>query len=163
MKTKVDYIFSKNTKIGSRLISWGTKHLANDKTRIPSHGAILINNRWVLESTLETGVRVLTYKKWLEINQELYKIPSDITDYTIIKNSYKQLKNKKYDWLAVIYLTFFVLLNKYFKVDIPKQNKWQSKNNYFCLEVKGKLTNKDYSMITPVELAEILEETYVNK
>lgn len=158
MEVDVHYIFSRNKKIGSKLIIWGTKHLHPEMDKIPSHGAVLINDRWVLESTLDSGVRVISYQKWLEINEEIYKIESDITDYTIIKNKYKQLKDKKYDWPGIIYQAIHLMMNKFFKKPVPKKNKWQSNNKYFCLEVIGELTNKRYEMETPVGLVVSLME-----
>ena len=66
-KIKVHYLFSKNKKIGSKLIAWGTAHRC-DVDDVPSHVAILVEERWVYESTLSSGVRVIPYKKWKEIN-----------------------------------------------------------------------------------------------
>ena len=105
MKVKIHYLFSKNKKIGSSFISWGTTHLSNRKN-IPSHIALLVNERWVFESTLDTGIRVIPYKKWLEINEEVAKIACDLVkrEYSEIKAIYKDIQNKKYDWLGVSFL-----------------------------------------------------------
>ena len=70
---KVYYVFSRSPKIGSKLIAWGTKFLVPEIKETPSHGAVLIDNRWVIESTLDSGFRVIHYSKWLEINEELFK------------------------------------------------------------------------------------------
>ena len=67
MNITLHYLFSKNEKIGSKIIRWATKHLVEAKD-VPSHVALLVNERWVFESTLFTGIRVIPYKKWLEIN-----------------------------------------------------------------------------------------------
>lgn len=154
MKVTVHYLFSKNKKIGSKIISWGTKHL--EKTPVtPSHIAILVNNRWVHESTLETGVRVLSYNKWKSINQEIAKIPceKEFRDYSEIKKVYKEIKNKKYDWSGVVYLGFYVFLNKVFKTTIPKVNKWNNPDKYFCCEAVEKITGiESTEMKAPVNL-----------
>lgn len=154
MDTKIHYLFSKNKKIGSKLISWGTKHQHKlDET--PSHVALLVNERWVFESVLESGVRVLTYKKWLSINQELVKIPchEGTMPFEHVKQEYKKIKDKKYDWLGVIYLGYRVFLNKLFNAPIPNKNKWENKDKYFCCEAISQLTHVPYyAMRTPVDL-----------
>ena len=154
MKVKVHYLFSRNKKIGSRLIAWGTKHLTSIKTT-PSHIAILVNERWVHESTLETGVRVISYKKWKEINEEVEKVPCihKYRDYDEIKKIYQSIKDKKYDWSGVIYLGIFLALNKIFGVKIPEKNKWEKPNRYFCCEAVEKMTDLGpASMKAPVQI-----------
>jgi hypothetical protein len=160
VKIKLHYLFSKNNKIGSRFIAWGTKHLT-DIEDTPSHVAILVNGRWVHESTLFSGVRVISYKKWLEINTEVAKIPCiDLNrSYGELKEIYKSLKNKKYDWMGILYLGWFLFLNKYFGKDIPETNAWQSENRYFCCEAVEKVTGiDDTSMKAPVELLDELSK-----
>lgn len=154
MRVKVDYLFSKSDLVGSRLISWGTKHLS-DEADTPSHIAILINDRWVLESTAKTGVRIISYKTWLTLVNEIAKIPSvyETKDYSEIKKIFKEIKNKKYDYLGVIYLGIYVALNKYFNKKIPNKNKWESDNKYFCCEAVEKLTGMaSTSMKAPVQI-----------
>jgi hypothetical protein len=77
---KVDYIFSSNSKIGSKLISWGSslfkEHVCNLNDVIPSHVGVLIEDQFVVESVLTEGIRLVPYTKWLEINNELYKVPA---------------------------------------------------------------------------------------
>jgi len=160
MDVTVDIIFSNNHKIGSKLIVWGTKHLCPTIKEIPSHGALLINNRWVIESTLETGVRVILYTNWLKLNNEIIKIPCKSQwKYKDIKYMYKELQNKKYDYPGVIFQALCIIPNKLFHTPIPKNNILQSDNKYFCLEVIGKLTNKDYKMTTPIQLMfELIKE-----
>lgn len=155
MKVTVHYLFSRNNKIGSKIISWGTEHLEPSIYNTPSHAAILVNNRWVHESTLETGVRVISYQKWLEINEEVAKIPCTKTsrDYSEIKNIFQEIRDKKYDYPGVIYMGGYVAANKYFDVDIPKENKWESSNKYFCCEAVQKLAGLEpASMKAPVQM-----------
>ena len=154
MKVKIDYLFSKNDKIGSRLISWGTAHLT-DESIVPSHIAVLVNDRWVHESTLESGVRVISYDKWKKINQEVAKISCvhGKRDYSEIKEIYRSIKDKDYDWAGVTYLGLWIGANKICSVDIPEDNKWQSNNRYFCCEAVEKLTGiGPTDMKAPVQL-----------
>ena len=158
MKVSVSILFSKNKKIGSRLIRFFTNHFSELKQEeVPSHVALLINNRWVHESTLETGVRIISYPKWMELNEEVFKIDYAKLDYSILKDLYRETDNKKYDWMGVIYLGFFCGLTKLFRfIKKPKKNLMASKNRYFCTEVIGKLIKDDMDMTSPVELRDKL-------
>lgn len=156
MLVKIHYLFSRNNKIGSKVISWGTSHLSKNKS--PSHAALLIHNRWVFEAIISGGVKVTPYSKWLDINIEVAKIPSNFAgvEYAHIKKIFKDIQNKKYDWFGLVYLGLKLALNKWFGSTIPLINKWQDSDKYFCSEAVGKLTNKDYSMKAPVQIMDEL-------
>lgn len=154
---KIVYLFSRNKKIGSKIISYGTSFLEPSIKNTPSHTAILMNNKRVFESTLETGVRIISYKKWLEVNEEVAKIPctkersvEEVFEY------FKSIKHKKYDYMGVLYFSLKLLLFLLFNKKMPKKNKWNNKNKYFCSEIVGKLTNIDCQMIAPVTLLNII-------
>ena len=154
MKVKVHYLFSKRDKWGSKLIAWGTDHMS-DEPVTPSHIAILVQERWVFESTLESGVRVMSYPKWSELNDEVACIPCAqvYRDYSEIKNIFRDIKGKGYDWLGVMYFAGWIFLNRYMKAAIPGVNKWESQDKYFCSEAVGRLINNErYSMRAPVQL-----------
>lgn len=155
-KVKIHYLFSKNNKIGSRAISFCTRKLTDvPHDQVPSHVAILVNNRWVYESTFDSGIRVISYEKWLQINQEVYKVKSPKEfEYKEIKNKFKEVKAKKYDWLGAIYFGLHIIKNSIFKTPIPEKNKWASKDRYFCSEVLGHLLDEDFSMESPVQIME---------
>lgn len=150
-QVSVHYLFSKNSKIGSKIISWGTKHLHPEVEDTPSHVAILVDERWVIESTLDSGVRVIPYKKWRGINKEVAKVPCrQPWTFPEIKKLFKPLKDKKYDYKGVTYFGLRLAANKAFKTEIPKKNKWETKNRYFCCEVMARMTGVDYQMTAPV-------------
>ena len=154
-KIKLHYLFSKNKKIGSTIIRKATKHLEPDisEEEIPSHVAILINNRWVFESTLESGVRRISYEKWLEINTEIDKIECQ-TERTLegVLGLFRGILDQDYDYLGVCYFGYRLALSILFDTEIPKINKWNQDNSYFCSEVVGKLLELDYQMIAPVQI-----------
>ena len=153
MNVKVRYIFSRNKKIGSRLISWGTKHLQPEVKPTASHVAILVNEKYVFESTLETGIRVITYKRWKQLNEELYSVEC-IQDWTMqdLKDLYRPLKLKKYDYMGIVYFSYRIALNILFKKPIPKINLFNHTDRYFCCEVISEMTGVSYEMTSPVEL-----------
>ena len=152
MKIDIKYLFSRNKLIGSRAISWGTKHLENVEDT-PSHVAVLLNSKWVVESTLETGVRVISYAKWKIKNREVEAIEC-LQSWTMaeIKELFRPLKGLKYDYLGVLYFGWKIALNKLLRIKIPVENKFSHDNKYFCCEVIGKMTGVDYDMTSPVQL-----------
>lgn len=149
---EVYYIFSINRKIGSKLISTFTASLSTHVLK-PSHICILIDNKWIFESTLETGVRIIRYRDWLKINTELKRIKC-VQNWTMqnFKNILRQIKGKKYDYLGVCYLGYRILLNKLLKLRIPDKNLFNHEDSYFCCEAVGRMTNIDYTMTTPVQI-----------
>lgn len=153
MQVTVHYLFSKNNKIGSKIIANQTNHLA-DKPET-SHISIMVHNRWIFESTLSTGVRVIPFVEWIKINEIVDIIPceKETREYSEIKSIYKEIQNKKYDYAGILYLGFYIALNRYFGIKIPKKNKLQSDNKYFCCEAVEKLTGLGpTSMKTPIEI-----------
>jgi len=153
MKVKANIIFSKNKKIGSKIISNCTKFLVPDIANTPSHVVLLLKDRWIYESTMETGVRVIKYIDWLNINEEVFKSEEiEGFDYNCIKPKINKLKESKYDYLGVIYYSLYALIKLIFKKPMPKLNKWQSNSKYFCCELVGEIINEDYQMMCPVEI-----------
>lgn len=156
LEVKVQYLFSQNDLIGSKAIVWGTRHEFPElkKEETPSHVAILINEKWVFESTLETGVRVIGYTEWSKKNREVAKIDCTLEHryYEDIKAMFKALKEKKYDWGGAVYLGFCLGANKACNVEIPKENKWHREHKYFCCEVMAEMTGLDYQMSSPVKV-----------
>ena len=158
MVCKLYYLFSRNQKIGSRLIAWASGLLVKDLQKVPSHMAILIEQEGfeplVFESTLDSNVRILPYNNWLKINEECYKIecPKERTSSEIFKKI-KDLWGKKYDWPGIAYFALCFIRHILFKVDFPKDNAWQSDNKYFCNELGGEIAGYGkYSMVTPAKM-----------
>jgi hypothetical protein len=157
MKVQLHFLFSRNNKIGSKLISWSTQSLNQTQVPTPSHVAILVNKRWVFESTLTSGVRIISYNKWLTINEQIKCIPFyQSICYKELKNHFKNLKNKRYDYEGILYFAYRIILFKLFFMAIPEKNKFNKPSRYFCCEVIGKLLNKDFSMKAPTELVKVL-------
>lgn len=152
-KVEVHYLFSKNKKIGSWIIRKGTAFLAPEIKETPSHVAILIQNKWVVESVLEDGFRVIPYSKFKTINTVQHKVRC-VQEWTMtqIKDLFKPLKHQKYDYAGVIYFGIRIALKLLLGIPKPVKNRWHSKNRYFCSEVVGKMTGTSYEMTAPVEL-----------
>lgn len=161
MIVKIHALFSHNELIGSKIISHGTKHLVKD-CPLTSHVALLINNRWVHESTGYTGVRVISYDKWKEINTEVARIELGEIEYQVVADKFREIKAKKYDYLGVIFLGLCIVPT-FFGKSLPKENKWESKEKYFCCEVLGFLTGHYYGMSSPVQILDRLKHEQIQK
>lgn len=164
MIVTVDALFSSSPKIGARIISGGTTHLAPNIKEAPSHVALLVNGRWVHESTGKAGVAVISYDLWSKLHKEVARVPLPDREYQEIADQYRKIKGKKYDYLGI---TFFAiaLIPSFFAYHIfgaknfmlPKVNRFQNPNKYFCCEALGSLLGKCYSMRAPVQvLSELL-------
>ena len=152
-------LFSRNEKCGSKLISWASskEHLTNVKVP-PSHVAVLIDDTIVVESTLSSGVRMLPYNSWSEINEELYKIECDCPNDDI-KGGLELVWGKKYDWMGILYFAWRYLGLILLKKPLPSVNRWQSSSKYFCTEYAGLILGKKLSMISPAKLCDELLES----
>jgi hypothetical protein len=152
------YLFSRNKKIGSKIIAWASGLLVKDLAKVPSHMAILIEEEGleplVFESTLDTGVRIVPYENWLKINEECYKIKCcQSWKHQAVFEKVKAYWGKKYDWPGIAYFAWRFFLHLTLKRDFPKENAWQSENKYFCNELGGKFAGYDnYSMVTPAKM-----------
>lgn len=158
MIVTVDALFSKSNKIGARIISAGTAHLASNIKPSPSHTALLVNGRWVHESTGKAGVSVISYDKWQTLHKETARISLSSREYQEIADEYRKMLGKKYDYLGISFFGL-AIIPTFFGFKLPKINKWESPNRYFCCEVLGKLTGHYYGMSAPVQiLAKLLKD-----
>lgn len=158
---KIQYVFSRNKKCGSKLIAWASalfpNHITNLKNGAPSHVAILLNETIIIESTLTTGVRMLPYNKWKQINEELYKI--DRTGKgECVKCLLFEVWGKKYDWFGILYFTYQMIKHLIFKSNLPDKNKWEREEYFFCTEFAARLEGYNYSMTTPAKMCNDLLE-----
>jgi hypothetical protein len=152
------YLFSRNQKVGSRVISWASGLLVKDLEKVPSHMAVLIEQdgyeSLVFESTLDANVRILPYKNWLQINEECYKIEcikkrTNSEVFTHVHN----LWGKKYDWGGIAFFAICFIKHILFKIPFPKENAWQTDDKYFCNELGGVIVGYGkYSMVTPAKM-----------
>lgn len=152
---KVHYLFSRNKKIGSRLISWASGLLVKDLEKIPSHVAVLLDEHFVMESTLKGGVKCVPYSYWKTQHEECYKILCKKTYETRedIKESFETVYGKGYDYLAILFFAWCFVKHLLFKIPFPQENGWQSDDKFICTEFAGRLSNyKKYSMTTPAKM-----------
>lgn len=157
---KLHYLFSRNKKIGSRLISWASGLLLPDMQKVPSHVAILmsfdgVEESFVAESVLESGVRLVPYSTWKSLNEECYKIPcqTQFRDINEVFSVLTSIWGKKYDWKGLSFFALCFVRHLLFKTQFPKENKWQCDDRYFCTEAAAKLSGYEkHSMTTPAKM-----------
>ena len=109
---------------------------------------------FILESVLESGVRIVPYSNWKEINEECYRVAckQKRTTEEIMAWVHKYW-GRKYDWLGITYFAWRFFLRLAFKADFPKDNAWQSEEKYFCNELGGEISGYEkYSMVTPAKM-----------
>jgi hypothetical protein len=156
---KIYFVFSRNKKIGSRLISWASGKLLPEMQKVPSHVAVLIEfdesaEPFVIESIVGHGVRIIPLSCWLNINELCYKIPCK-TQFSVSDISFVlvDIWDKKYDKMGILFFSYCFLMHFIFKTPFPEKNKWQSDDRYFCTEAAAKLTGyKKHGMVTPAKM-----------
>lgn len=156
MLVSVDALFSRSNKIGALAIAAGTAHLASSIKPTPSHTAILVNGRWVHESTGKSGVAVISYEKWGQLHKETARISLPSRQYQELADIYRTMSSKKYDYLGVLFFAL-AIVPTFLGFKLYPKNLFESKNRYFCSEALGKLIGRYYSMHAPVQIQEELE------
>lgn len=150
---KVEYLFSRNKKVGSRLIAWASGLLIKDLEKIPSHVAVLVDDMFVIESVMHSGVRIVPFSRWLEINEVCYKIYAGEKCATEIGKEYESSWNKGYDWQGICFFAICFVRHLLFKHEFPKENKWQQDDKFFCTEFAAGLSNyQKHTMTTPAKM-----------
>lgn len=155
MIVTIHALFSRNEKIGSKLIAKGSKHLAPDMPET-SHVSVLVNNRWVHEATGD-GVNVLSYDLWQTMHTEVGRVQLKDREYQEVADRFRLIQGKKYDYPGVFFLGICTVPT-FVGFSLPKKNLWESPKKYFCCEVLGYLTNKYYGMSPPVLILKDLRE-----
>lgn len=158
---KIHYLFSKNSKLGSRLISWASGLLLPEMQNVPSHVAVLIDDHFVVESTFATGIRCIPFSEWLKLNQICYiiKEPKE-KSMDEIHAVFSSVWGKSYDWPGILFFALCFIRHFLFKTKFPYDNKWQDNNRYFCTEFAGVVSGyHKHSMTTPAKMAYDMLET----
>ncbi len=151
-------VFSNNDLIGSKIISWGSaKNMPIDE--VPSHFSYCFKETYVLESRLASGVRADEFEHFKSKNKiiAVFDVTVEVEQihnkwYLYYKSLYRRVLNKKYDKKGLFYLAWRQFLWKFFNKPIPKVNKKDDPNKYFCTEVFSDLFGENVSMHSPYRL-----------
>lgn len=156
------YVVTRNELQGSKLISKATKREFQKKEEVPSHFAIIFDDRWVFHSNFANGVHIEPYKHFIKRNKILKAFKdknccmtgqecNEFQDH-LIEVAY----GSGYDWFAIAYLSYRIGLNYTFNVDIPEKNKWESSRKWFCNELFELKLGIDLSMKSPNDIMFLL-------
>lgn len=155
---KISYLFSRTDVPGSKLIAWASGLLIKDLEKVPSHVALLIEldnveEKLVIESVFNQGVRVVPYSAWRLYNEECYRIDSNIKKLNNVFQVLTLMWGRKYDWLGIAYFSLCFIKYILFKSEFPEDNAWQNKDKFFCTEAVARLSGyKKSSMVTPAKM-----------
>jgi len=152
---KVDYLFSRNKKLGSRIISWASGLLIKDLEKIPSHVAVLLDDHFVMESTLIGGVKCVPLSYWSTQHEECYRIPCEkiYRSKKEIVETFESVYGKAYDYPAILFFAWCFIKHILFKSKFPSKNSWQSDDKFMCTEFAGRLSGyQKHSMTTPAKM-----------
>ena len=151
----IQFVYTNNDLIGSKIISYATKLEGQDRIEVPSHFSIVVYEWLVIESTLTTGVRFDHITKFKERNRilKVFSPESDAKEYfKRAKEMTYKIYKKRYDFLGAIYLGIFQLLNTHFGIKMPKKNRFDSGKRFFCNELYSFITGEEMSMTHPNDL-----------
>ena len=149
------FVFSRNKLIGSRLTSWGTRNEWQKTEDTPSHFCIVFGKYLIIESTLKEGVRLNylpTFKKHNKIIASLKPECEGGKYCTKIEVMLEAAHGRKYDYPAIIYFGWRVILKRLFGLPFPRQNKFNSAKHFFCNELYTIITGENMSMQSPNSL-----------
>lgn len=127
-------IFTKHDEIGSAIIRWATGEPV-------SHCGILFDNQLLLHSSPMKGGKVAIYEQFQKTNVTYSELkPKQELSLEQEERFYRNVLayidgQKGYDWPAVLWLGYRVLLKKYFAKPIPKKNPWNEPSMDFCSEI----------------------------
>jgi len=130
------FIFSTSNKLSSRLIRWGL----NSKVSHFAIGEANICDAYVIDSTFKTGVELQQLHNFRYDSKIVYMFEIKTIDsrksQELFDRLYLSLKNKNYDRKAIAFLSIVILFcRKLFRRELPIENKWADKNDYYCTEV----------------------------
>lgn len=162
MKKGVFYFFVKKDKVGAKLIRWGTKRKDQDMQNTPSHMGIVMNGMWSIDSTISNGVEMDYFPEYVK-DYEAVAVYRDLGEIRkpgeVAAEIMKKARHAKYDWKAVLYFGWRRALEIFFKIPMPKKNKWESKNSWFCNEMYELVRGDDYSMASPNDVMHEMEKS----
>ena len=142
-------LFTKNNKIGSRLIMWGTEGDC-------SHFAVEFDDCVVLQSTMHQGVSLTSKNEFIKKNEIVHEIKFNTTlenEELVWKPLVKRLAgNVEYDFPALVYWCWCIIKHRIFGSPIPLINKWGDPRKFMCIELSSELPDWIFNNLKPEHL-----------
>jgi hypothetical protein len=152
MKDPIRFVFSNNSKCGSKLISYVTAEPNQQIIEVPSHFSIVLWQWVVIESTMLRGVEPKLFAKFKDHNHIIAEFaPKDSGREAadLAKKIAESNRNAAYDIHAALYLGVHELLNRWFGTPIPAKNRFDNAKEFFCNELFREWYGGDVSMKHP--------------
>jgi len=151
-KAPIQFIYSNNKKIGSRIISFACRDHGQLASETPSHFSILIYEWIIIESTMARGVAPKLFSTFMDTNK-IIAIFEPKTDskgvVALAKRVADNIRKARYDFLAALYVGWRSLLRYYCDKKIPATNKFDNAKEFFCNEIYRDIYGGDVSMKHP--------------
>ena len=129
-----------------------------------SHIAILFDDKWVIHSSV-LGVETNWYNTFMKHHSVVLWRSYDLSleeEEAIYRDILDKYDDFSYDWSGAAYFGFRALLNKLFKIPLPKSNPSKSKSGLLCVTLIEKLPSRflkrslDFSIVAPEQIFEVL-------
>lgn len=150
------YSRSKSNKmIVSRAISLFTKEKEDKLEHVPSHMALVFGQTFMVEAVGGAGVRINFLPTFLKSNDivevfEYKRGPSiGLCDSKLIIEASLKYHGLKYDYRGVLWFAFYIIRKWLFGIKLPKSNKWEGINRFFCSELMEFIDSRDYETSDP--------------
>jgi hypothetical protein len=159
-------LWSKNNKIGSYLIRWGTEGEC-------SHFAVEFDDCFVLQSNMKQGVNALSSNEFFRDNDLVYSINYDLTleqEEQVWKVLVKKLAGKtSWDFMAALFWLKEIIMHRITGRPIAKINSWGDPNKMMCIELAVELPDwifagykiENIDLMSPQNLFDVLDS--INK
>jgi len=142
-------LFSKNNRIGSKLIRWGSE---SDS----SHFAVEFDGCVILQSNIANGVNLTSTNEFLKHNEIVHEVVFNIPtamEEEIWQPLIKRLPGVvQYDYSGLLYWAWVVAKHRLFNTPIPDVNKWGDPKKYMCVEVASELPDWVFGNKKPTSL-----------
>jgi len=126
------FLFTKNGKIGSKLIRWGSGEDC-------SHFILGLDSpNKVLESRLGLGFTEDDYAGALARNTVVHCLEARVTpeqSQRLYASVYSHCAGKKYDENGLLWWAAVCLGRKLFGLPVPARNQWEDKGRFYCVEI----------------------------
>ena len=154
----IKYLFTNNNLLGSKIISGATKREYQKTKDCPSHAAICFMDRWIFHSNFANGVHIQSYYSFKKKNNIVASLRESEcglsrTECILFQDQLvRKAEGAKYDYMAVCYFAYRIILKWLFRLPIPDKNKWEVEDKWFCNEIFELKLGYDCSMKTPNDI-----------
>jgi hypothetical protein len=143
-------------------IRFFTKNKDQEFKLVPSHMRFVFGSRFSLESTGISGVHIGFFPNTLNKDEVIAvfeytkgKLLGYKDNELLVEGAFKY-HGKKYDSSSILWFMWHLILKRLFGIPMPKKNRNDNKNRYFCSELMEFLYDSDYSHIDPNSLLDSL-------